>query len=62
MSDTENTVQGEDARASAPAPESNGSPGNEGGEGQSYIPQSDVNADQSDFVKAGAATDDDIPF
>ena len=35
MSDTENTVQGEDARASAPAPESNGSAGNEGGEGQS---------------------------
>ena len=35
MPDTENTVQGEDARASAPAPESNGSPGNEGGEGQS---------------------------
>ena len=34
----------------------------EGGEGQSYIPQSDVNADQSDFVKAGATTDDDIPF
>ena len=34
----------------------------EGGEGQSYIPQSDVAADQSDFVKAGAATDDDIPF
>jgi transcription termination factor Rho len=35
VSDTENTVQGEDARASAPAPESNGSAGNEGGEGQS---------------------------
>jgi single-strand DNA-binding protein len=34
------------------------------GEGQSqYIPPSDVAADQSDFVKAGAATaDDDIPF
>jgi single-strand DNA-binding protein len=34
------------------------------GEGQSqYIPSSDVAADQSDFVKAGAATaDDDIPF
>jgi single-strand DNA-binding protein len=33
------------------------------GEGQSqYIPQSDVAADQSDFVKAGAAADDDIPF
>jgi single-strand DNA-binding protein len=30
--------------------------------GQSYIPQSDVAADQSDFVKAGAAADDDIPF
>ena len=34
----------------------------EGGEGQSYIPQSDVAADQSDFVKASAAADDDIPF
>jgi len=33
----------------------------EGG-GQSYIPASDVAADQSDFVKAGAAADDDIPF
>jgi single-strand DNA-binding protein len=32
------------------------------GEGQSYIPQSDVATDQSDFVKAGAAADDDIPF
>jgi single-strand DNA-binding protein len=34
------------------------------GEGQSqYIPPSDVSADQSDFVKAGAgAADDDIPF
>jgi single-strand DNA-binding protein len=34
------------------------------GEGQSqYIPPSDVAADQSDFVKAGAAAaDDDIPF
>jgi single-strand DNA-binding protein len=34
-------------------------------EGQSqYIPPSDVAADQSDFVKAGAgaAADDDIPF
>jgi single-strand DNA-binding protein len=30
--------------------------------GQSYIPQSDVAADQSDFVRAGAAADDDIPF
>ena len=30
--------------------------------GQSYIPQSDVTADQSDFVKAGATADDDIPF
>jgi single-strand DNA-binding protein len=31
--------------------------------GQSYIPASDVAADQSDFVRAGAATsDDDIPF
>ena len=30
--------------------------------GQSYIPQSDVTADQSDFVKAGAPADDDIPF
>jgi single-strand DNA-binding protein len=33
------------------------------GESQSqYIPSSDVAADQSDFVKAGAAADDDIPF
>ena len=32
------------------------------GEGQSYIPQSDVAADQSDLVRAGAAADDDIPF
>jgi single-strand DNA-binding protein len=33
------------------------------GEGQSqYIPSSDVAADQSDFVKAGATADDDIPF
>jgi single-strand DNA-binding protein len=33
------------------------------GEGQSqYIPSSDVAADQSDFVKAGSAADDDIPF
>jgi single-strand DNA-binding protein len=34
------------------------------GEGQSqYIPPSDVSADQSDFVKAGAGSaDDDIPF
>jgi single-strand DNA-binding protein len=34
------------------------------GEGQSqYIPSSDVAADQSDFVKAGAtAADDDVPF
>ena len=32
------------------------------GEGQSYIPQSDVAADQSDFVKTGTAADDDIPF
>jgi single-strand DNA-binding protein len=30
--------------------------------GQSYIPASDVAADQSDFVRAGAASDDDIPF
>jgi single-strand DNA-binding protein len=31
--------------------------------GQSYIPASDVAADQSDFVRAGASTsDDDIPF
>ena len=32
--------------------------------GQSYIPQSDVNADRTDFAPAGAAasTDDDIPF
>ncbi|HET7592444.1 MAG TPA: Rho termination factor N-terminal domain-containing protein, partial [Rhodanobacteraceae bacterium] len=35
MSDSENTVKGEDARASAPAPESNGSAGNDGGESQS---------------------------
>ena len=35
MSDTENSVQGDDARASAPAPESNAPAGNEGGEGQS---------------------------
>jgi transcription termination factor Rho len=34
VSDTENSVQGEDARASAPAPESSASAGNEGGEGQ----------------------------
>jgi single-strand DNA-binding protein len=35
------------------------------GEGESgqYIPSSDVSADQSDFVRAGAAgADDDIPF
>ena len=34
------------------------------GEGQSYIPQSDVNADRTGFAPAGAAasTDDDIPF
>ena len=30
--------------------------------GQSYIPASDVAADQSDFVRTGAASDDDIPF
>jgi single-strand DNA-binding protein len=30
--------------------------------GSSYIPPSDVAADQSDFVRAGAAADDDIPF
>jgi single-strand DNA-binding protein len=39
--------------------------GRSDGEGQSqYIPPSDVSADQSDFVKAGAgaAPDDDIPF
>jgi single-strand DNA-binding protein len=39
--------------------------GRSDGEGQSqYIPPSDVSADQSDFVKAGAgaAADDDIPF
>ena len=30
--------------------------------GQPYIPASDVAADQSDFVKAGATADDDIPF
>ena len=34
MSDNENSVQGEDARASNPAPESNAPAGNEGGEGQ----------------------------
>jgi single-strand DNA-binding protein len=32
-------------------------------EGGQYIPTSDVSADQSDFVRAGAANaDDDIPF
>jgi single-strand DNA-binding protein len=32
-------------------------------EGGQYIPSSDVSADQSDFVRAGAANaDDDIPF
>jgi single-strand DNA-binding protein len=32
-------------------------------EGGQYIPSSDVSADQSDFVRAGAAkADDDIPF
>jgi single-strand DNA-binding protein len=30
--------------------------------GGQYIPSTDVNADQSDFARAGAATDDDIPF
>ena len=40
-----------------------GRPEGEGqGQGQ-YLPPSDVTADQSDFVKAGAAgADDDIPF
>jgi hypothetical protein len=39
-----------------------GSRGNgEGGQSQ-YIPSSDVSADKSDFVPAGATTDDDIPF
>ena len=32
------------------------------GEGQSYIPHSDVAAAQSDFVRTGAAADDDMPF
>jgi single-strand DNA-binding protein len=33
------------------------------GEGGQYIPSSDVSADKSDFVRAGAAgADDDIPF
>jgi single-strand DNA-binding protein len=34
------------------------------GEGGQYIPSSDVTADQSDFVRAGAGAnaDDDIPF
>jgi single-strand DNA-binding protein len=33
------------------------------GEGGQYIPSSDVSADQSDFVRAGAGNaDDDIPF
>jgi single-strand DNA-binding protein len=38
--------------------------GDSGEGGQSYIPQSDVNADRTDFAPAGAAasTDDDIPF
>ena len=35
MSDNENTVQGDDARASTPNPESSASAGNDGGEGQS---------------------------
>jgi single-strand DNA-binding protein len=30
--------------------------------GVQYIPSSDVNADRSDFARAGAAADDDIPF
>jgi single-strand DNA-binding protein len=30
--------------------------------GSSYIPSSDVAADQSDFVRTGAGADDDIPF
>jgi single-strand DNA-binding protein len=34
----------------------------DGESGGQYIPPSDVNADQSDFVKTGAAADDDIPF
>jgi len=35
----------------------------EGEGGGQYIPSADVSADQSDFVRAGAAnTDDDIPF
>jgi single-strand DNA-binding protein len=35
----------------------------EGQEQGQYLPPSDVTADQSDFVKAGAAgADDDIPF
>src|SRR6185437_3273923 len=34
VSDSDNTVQGEDVRAPAPASESNGSAGNDGGEGQ----------------------------
>ena len=39
-----------------------GSRGDSEGHSQ-YIPPSDVSADQSDFVKAGAAAaDDDIPF
>jgi single-strand DNA-binding protein len=38
-----------------------------GGRGDSessgpYLPSSDVAADQSDFVRSGAAADDDIPF
>ena len=33
----------------------------EGGRSQ-YIPSSDVSADKSDFVPAGATADDDIPF
>lgn len=36
----------------------------DGGEGGTYLPSSDVTADQTDFAPAGAkaATDDDIPF
>src|SRR5919106_5319523 len=39
-----------------------GSKGDTGGGQSQYIPASDVSADKSDFVPAGATTDDDIPF
>lgn len=36
--------------------------GEGGGEQNQYVPSSDVTADQTDFARAGAAADDDIPF